>query len=327
MRIQPIIFGAMPRTRRLARAISRFQSQKISGEALDEVYRKELKKYLDLVLTYNFSRVSDGMYRWDDLFNPLARYMNIDVDGLKRFYDNNFFFRQPVFREKIRYEEPVVTNTLVRDLRLIGEIERVGRISISLPGPLTLVANSIIERSVYSSDIELARDYIEKVVMREIEAAYKSGLRHIDLHEPELVFSERGVDQYIDLYKRVAESFRVVTIWIPIYFRYSREVVRALLESLRDYNIVPIIDLVSRRTNPEDIARDLSGARTVGLGLVDARNTKLERASDLHGFVERISGLLRDLEELYIAPNTHLEYLPEKIAVRKIRLLGRLSWA
>ena len=324
--IRGIVFGSMPRTRRIARALSRLQSGKISEDQMNEIYRRDLKKFLEYIYTNNIHRSSDGMYRWDDLFNPLSHYMNIEVDGLKRFYDNNFFFRQPVFNKTIYYPEPKISKILIEDLRSIGYIERIDRISLSLPGPLTLAANSLINEGIYSSKISLARDYVEKVILEEITSGSKEGLRHIDLHEPELAFTSPSED-FIELYKRISEIFSG-SIWIIIYFGYNRESIESLRKISAGGRIIPVIDLVSNKLLSKDaiekIYRDLAGFHEIGLGVIDSRNTKIEKTREIRELIERLESYLKDTEHIYVTHNTNLEFLPEKVALRKIKLISRL---
>ncbi len=43
--------------------------------------------------------ITDGLYRWDDIFNPFIRFIEgVEVNGLFKFYENNFFYRSPVVR-------------------------------------------------------------------------------------------------------------------------------------------------------------------------------------------------------------------------------------
>ncbi|MEZ0289597.1 MAG: hypothetical protein ABWJ42_00700 [Sulfolobales archaeon] len=317
-----ILYGSMPRTRSIARALSRYTSGKIAEEKLTEIYRENLRRYISLVFSYNFTRVSDGMYRWDDLFNPLSSYMGVEVDGLKRFYDNNFFFRQPVFKKRISYESTVVTDTLVEDLRILGFLDRIQYISITFPGPLTLANNSIVQESSYSTHIELARDYVERVILRELDKASRKGVRHVDLHEPELGF-QRLSDEYIKLYSLIADSFQGY-IWIITYFNYDSQNARILSELSSRKNIVPVFDLVSRKISREDFVRDVERSREIGVGIVDSRNTKMETLSHLRKILSELSESLKTVEKIYVTHNTNLEFLPERIALRKIRLLGRV---
>ncbi|MGC9147906.1 MAG: hypothetical protein ACP5GI_00440 [Sulfolobales archaeon] len=322
MIFRSVIFGSMPRSRRLARAISRYQSNKIDVNALEEVYRKDLRKFLEYVYTNNIYRSSDGMYRWDDLFNPLANYMSLDVNGLKRFYDNNFFFRQPIFNKSISYEEPKISKTMINDIKIIGFSNRVERISLTLPGPLTLVMNSLIDEGLYTSKIKVAEEYVEKVVIKEITYAYREGVRHIDLHEPELAFSKIS-PEILDLYKRIAENFGG-NIWIIIYFGYDSDNIQLLRKLSEEKKIIPVVDLVSTKPSIDKVAEDLRGLREYGLGILDSRNTKIEVLKELRSVLEKVEKESRDTEYIYITHNSNLEFLPEKIAFRKIKLLSRL---
>ena len=322
-----MVFGSMPRTKRIARALSRYQQGKIDREQLDQIYRRELKNLLDLVSSARLSRSSDGMYRWDDLFNPLSSYMGIEVNGLKRFYDNNFFFRQPVFSRAISYGDSVVCANLVEDLKSLGYADRVEAVSLSLPGPLTLVANSLVVGNAYTSRESLARDYIEKVVLAEAERCSREGVKHLDIHEPELAFVTVP-DEFIDLYKRVSELFKG-SIWITIYFGYNSENLKKIGRISRDVRIIPVVDLVSSklldREAIEKVGKDLDNLREVGLGIIDSRNTRMESVEELKRFLEEFAKTLRNAENIYVTHNTNLEFLPEKIAVEKIKLIGRLA--
>ncbi|MEM4965404.1 MAG: hypothetical protein QXS45_01325 [Sulfolobales archaeon] len=320
--IGKILFGSMPRTRSIARAISRYESGKVSKEILDESYRSSLKRFLDLAFSYDFARVSDGMYRWDDLFNPLASYLGAEVNGLRRFYDNNFFYRQPVFRKKIEYDKAHISTTLIEDLKILKQEHRIQRLSISLPGPLTLARNSIIEKSVYSSHLDLARDYVEKVVLRELETALREGVRNLDLHEPELGFEDLS-EEYVNLYRRITDHMPG-HIWIIVYFGYNPGNVRRLAEISSEKNMIPVIDLISSSVSVETFAEDARKSREVGVGIVDSRNTKIEKLEYLRDLISNIEKNLRDTERIYVTHNTNLEFLPERIAMRKIRLLGRV---
>ena len=322
MILRPIIFGSMPRSRRLARAISRYQSNKIDLEALEDTYRKDLRKFLEYVYTNNIHRSSDGMYRWDDLFNPLATYMSLEVDGLRRFYDNNFFYRQPIFNKPIYYEEPKISKTMINDMRAIGLGDKLERVSLTFPGPLTLIMNSLVDEGLYTSKIKVAEEYVDKVLIKELTYAYREGVRHVDLHEPEIVFSKL-TPEILDLYRRVAENFGG-NIWVIIYFGYNSENIQLLRKLSEEKRIIPVVDLVTTKPPVEKVIGDLRGLREYGIGLLNSRNTKMENLRELRSVIERFEKESRDTEYIYITHNTNLEFLPEKIAFRKIKLLSRL---
>jgi len=58
----------------------------------------------------------------------------------------------------------------------------------------------------------------------------------------------------------------------------------------------------------------------LGVGCVDARNTKLERPSDLKQLIKRLSAAVSP-DRLFISPNCGLEFLPHDKAVAKLRLM------
>ncbi|MEE9197033.1 MAG: hypothetical protein V3U45_02720, partial [bacterium] len=63
--------------------------------------------------------------------------------------------------------------------------------------------------------------------------------------------------------------------------------------------------------------------KTLGLGLLDARNTKMEEEEEIVAVVE---GLLPAVAtgEAYLNPSTGLEYLPREKARAKCDLIGRI---
>ncbi|MEK7861382.1 MAG: hypothetical protein AAB284_08525, partial [Chloroflexota bacterium] len=60
--------------------------------------------------------------------------------------------------------------------------------------------------------------------------------------------------------------------------------------------------------------------QTVVLGVVDARNTRIERASDVARAIEEALRLV-PADRLWIAPTTGLEYLPHDVASKKLAVL------
>ena len=64
----------------------------------------------------------------------------------------------------------------------------------------------------------------------------------------------------------------------------------------------------------------------VALGLVDARNTKLENAADLK---KRIAPFAQAVpaERLWVSPNCGLEFLPHEAAVKKLKVLREAAQA
>lgn len=317
--------GLYPRPRGLARAISRYMSGKLSKDDLDKIYARYTERFFKYMLNLGYHRFSDGMLRWDDIFNPMISGIDgIEINGLKRFYDNNYFFRQPVIKNKISYREAVASAILEKSIEIAKKIDiPINRIALSLPGPFTMVTNSLLDQSIYSVE-EFMKDYIEKVVFLEVERSLRIGVKNIDLHEPSLVVYESPLGYIENIYRELLERFPNSRFWVITYFGYRWEVLQIFARLASRYdNMFYTVD-VAETPPPWDKISDLASLGSLVLAIVNARTTRMENYKDL---VHRILEIARkrDGGELYITHNTSLEFLPEIIAVKKLRLLRRIA--
>jgi 5-methyltetrahydropteroyltriglutamate--homocysteine methyltransferase len=62
----------------------------------------------------------------------------------------------------------------------------------------------------------------------------------------------------------------------------------------------------------------------VVLGIVDARNTRLETASELGKLADEALKLVPS-DSLWLAPTTGLEYLPHDVATKKLAALAEAA--
>lgn len=316
--------GIYPRPGGLAKAISRFGSGKISQEDLERIYERYTERFFKLLKDLGYDRFSDGMLRWDDIFNPLISGIGgVVVNGLKRFYDNNYFFRQPIVRGRIMYEEPRISKILEKSISIATSLDiEPQRISLSLPGPYTMATNALIEAADY--DVEsFMRDYVEKVIYREIESSLRNGVSDIDLHEPSIaVMRSARLDSVKAIYEEIARSFPKARIWVIMYFGYNEEGIKMLKEiSTRTGNIGYVIDMVEAPETAWNRIEEMIGAGNVGIAIINSRTTKMERFGSIS---KKLLRLLSD-RDLYLTHNASLEFLPEKIAVRKLRRLRRFA--
>src|SRR5258705_316101 len=92
-----------------------------------------------------------------------------------------------------------------------------------------------------------------------------------------------------------------------------------LLDALAAFPIAQVgFDVRSRNTH---VLEKLTGLRqTVVLGVVDARNTRVETERELVGLIEKALKRI-PAEYLWLAPTTGLEYLPHDVAVQKLKVL------
>lgn len=322
--IYSVQHGLYPRPLSLARLISRRGSGKAGEEDLEEGYRRHAERFFRKVTASGIYRFSDGMLRWDDIFNPLVSSIRgVRVDGLRRFYDNNYFFKMPVIEDRIAYPEPVASRMLLKSLEVADKlgIQR-RRVSLTLPGPYTLATNSLVMGSSYSSTESLMRDYAEKVILREAEEILKIGVANLDLQEPGLVFAgEENLVAVAGILRDLVSRAGGVRIWIFTYFGTNPSVASAIGKiSSGSGNVVLFIDLAE--TSVEKIPKIPVDLEEIGVSVVNARSTRIESVEDS---VKKILAVARASERIYVSHSSSLEMVPEKIALKKLRLIKRIA--
>jgi 5-methyltetrahydropteroyltriglutamate--homocysteine methyltransferase len=92
--------GDAPELQRHRRAYAQRERSEISEEAFraieDEVTTEVIREQIEA----GIELVTDGQVRWYDPYSHLARnFEGIEINGLLRLFDTNFYFRQPVVRD------------------------------------------------------------------------------------------------------------------------------------------------------------------------------------------------------------------------------------
>ena len=81
--------------------ITKEDFEKIQDEVTREVIAEQTRAGLDVA--------TDGQVRWYDPVSHLARGLEgCEINGLLRFFDTNFYFRQPVIKSRIKRKAPIL---------------------------------------------------------------------------------------------------------------------------------------------------------------------------------------------------------------------------
>jgi len=255
--------------------------------------------------------VTDGQVRWHDPISHLAgKLAGIEINGLLRFFDTNFYFRQPVAKAALRRKDSLV----------LKEYEFARAISAKpvkpvLTGPYTLAKLTLVEHEPYRRLEVLVHAYAE-ILAAEMEALAAAGAEIIQLDEPAIMkhpldypILQRAIE-FLCKYKGRAR--------LALYFYFGDPA--PLYDRLQR---LPIDVLGLDFTyNPKLVQKIvLSGsAKALGLGLVDGRNTKLEDPAEVAQQIDRL--LPRVQADLcYLNPSCGLEYLPRDRAFAKLERL------
>lgn len=288
--------------------ISAEEFRKVEDEVVAGVIREQIEAGIEVV--------TDGLIRWYDPYSHFARGLEgVEINGLLRLFDTNCYFRQPVVKGRLRRRGPI----------LLPEYEFARSVSSRpvkpvLTGPYTLARGSIVEAG-YRSVHELALAYAE-VLAAEVGELSRAGAQLIQLDEPAIV--------------RHPEDLNVLEAALAVVGR-ERGAARLLLHTsfgdvaplYRDLQALPVdvlgLDFTYSPKLPALIA-DLGSAKPLALGLIDARNTKLETRESVFPVLDAILPALKT-GPTYLMPSCGLEFLPRERARLKLETLKRLRGA
>jgi 5-methyltetrahydropteroyltriglutamate--homocysteine methyltransferase len=298
--------GDSPDTQRHRRAyaqrergeISEAEWREVEDEVAGHVVREQAAIGLDIV--------TDGQVRWYDPISHLARHCEgVQINGLLRYFDTNFYFRQPVVSGPIRRREPV--------LRREFEVARAATDRVVKPvltGPYSLACGSILEGG-YQSRRELAHAYAA-VLAQEVADLVHAGAAVIQVDEPYLLRHPEDADVVKEGLATLGAARGRAHLALYTYFGDALPLWDQLMAMPVD---LLGLDLTYGPKLADRIAT--AGApRTLVLGVVDGRNTKLESRDALLRTLDRALPGLRG--PVGVGSSCGLELLPRDRARAKL---------
>lgn len=308
------VIGAFPKIsddpggQELRRALHRSDRGEIDAGALDEVFDRVTRDIIAELEAAGIDVINDGQIRWDDLFAPFARaWEGVSRGPLERFYDNNTYFRQPVIERAIRTSG----RTLVRDFEM-ARAATTKQLKAAVCGPLSFATLTAEDRAY--GTIEERTLAVADALAAEIRGLGTAGATLVDIEDPAVVARPDLIALARAAYERLATAN--VPLAIQPYFFPADKVI----EQLATFPVAQVgIDLRSRDTDALQRLAPLR-SRTVILGAVDARNTRLETEAEVARTVEAAAKTL-GADRVWVAPTTGLEYLPHDVASKKLEVL------
>ncbi|HEX5482055.1 MAG TPA: hypothetical protein VFZ08_05460 [Terriglobia bacterium] len=258
--------------------------------------------------------VSDGLIRWNDPISHLAgKLSGVRLNGLLRFFDTNFYFRQPVVGSP-----PQRTGPLILDEFKFARNGSARPVKPVLTGPYTLARHSLNEKSGPGKFEKLLMDYTE-ALSGEIAQLAAAGARFIQVDEPSLLSCLDGFSLVAETLRKLASQKGKAELWLTVYFGDAVPIYEKL-QTLP----VDVLGLdFSYNSKLIDMAA-AGSAKTLCLGLLDGRNTKLE---DVAIVAETIGRMLKTTRgaSAYLSTSCGLEYLPRDRAFSKLKHLARIK--
>ncbi|MGH9328398.1 MAG: hypothetical protein ACRD2B_17145 [Terriglobia bacterium] len=306
--------GSAPDEQALRRAIA----QRDRGEKADADVRSAEDQMVALALEEqreaSMDILTDGLIRWNDPVSHLAGKLDgAQIDGLTRFFDTNFYFRQPIISGTVKRLQPLVVDEFKwAAKRSVQPVKPV------LTGPYT-VARLALPGSGARASHSLMMSFAE-VLGAEVAELAAAGARLIQVDEPALAKYPAGLSFASEALALIAARKGPAELALALYFGDSAPLYAALQNLPFD---VLILDFTYSPKLTQVIETD-GTIKQLGFGLLDGRNTRLESQKAV---LHQLELMLRHVQPAgaYLTTSCGLEYLPRDRARLKLHHLTSLK--
>jgi 5-methyltetrahydropteroyltriglutamate--homocysteine methyltransferase len=289
--------GIYPRSEALVQATRDLDRGRTTEDAVAEQVAKDFRELVRLQEEAGLDLLADGMLTWQDLFRRLVEASaGLTARPLARFLDTNTFYRGVLVDAEPKLERPLAAPDLPS-----------GRWLATLPSPYSF--SRAAEREV-SAEMLAAR-----VLAPQIEAYAEAGCALVVLAEPFLTREASGLPA---LLAALSELPRPVPLAVLLPFGDAAPILPELADA--DLDAVGV-DFYA--TSIDAVPEGLE--TTLLAGVVDARSSSLEDATELAEFGARLAD--RVAGEVVLVPNGDLQFVSEPVARAKVLALGRAKTA
>jgi 5-methyltetrahydropteroyltriglutamate--homocysteine methyltransferase len=288
---------------------NRHDAGKATQQDVDGAVSATTKRIIELQERLGVDLLMDGQAGWDDAQTYVARGLKgVMIAGLLRYIDTNTYYRQPEIVGPLAWTKPITAADFGAAQAMASR-----PLKAFLPGPYSLYRFSKDIR--YGDPVAGARAFGEALAP-EAAALEAAGATWIHFEEPWLGRATKDdVRAAVAAYEPLLAGRRAKTM-IHVPFAAPAMV----FDALRELPWTGIgFDLVEGQAGWDLLPRIPEG-RTVGLGLIDARNTRLEDPAAVAASVARARRARPDLD-VHVSPTASLEYLPADTAEKKVERL------
>lgn len=297
---------------RLRKAYTEFEQGKRTGAELQKIERELTSEVISLQAKAGLELVTDGQIGWyDPISHFLGKTEGVEIDGLFRFFDTNFYYRQPIIMGKVKWKAPIVLDEF-----LFAKSVSPLPVKPVITGAYTLGRLSVDR---YYNDFPKLLNDITEVIAREVELLADKGAEIIQIDEPAIVRNPTDIlllGRELDLIIKYKGGAQIA---LYTYFGDTANIYQELQSLPID---ILGLDFTYSQRLPEVIA-SLENKKVLGLGLIDGRNTKMESEEDIFPILSQIMPAI-GAGNCYLNPSCGLEYLPWDRAFHKLENMKRL---
>lgn len=295
-KIESVIGGIFPKPEELRMLIGRWERGIINSTELENNIVKKTEEF-DLLaegITH-----TEPLYNWYDIFRPIVSIIKgVNLGPLTRFEETNTFYRIPEFKGQYEIGRSPLNFQEIGDSLPLPIFKGSKKSVLFAPGPLTMLRFSKIQNSAND-------EYFLESIMKFYSSLFGFYDRSLDIFLMERV---QLTDDYSSIIKKFIDLGR-------IYLFTSGEIKETNF-SIEDGKFKSIITNFDR--NQVEISNKYS--KIPGVKLIEAHNTRLENEENIKRQVEGL-----DLDRVIVATNDYLDFLPNKIAEKKVQILRRIG--
>jgi 5-methyltetrahydropteroyltriglutamate--homocysteine methyltransferase len=306
----------------LERAKSDFHEGRISRTSLNEIYDTAIKAALKDQEVAGIDIVSDGELRRDnDIDYFLERIPGIELPRLAKVHYYDYF--DAAVRAPLPCADDLPGLGLVRDFQFTREwTDR--PIKFSFAGPFSLAKR--IRNEGYAQSEDLVLD-IARYLNHEARELAAAGAALLQIDEPFLAGYPEAVPLAVKAVNLVVEG---VDVEWALHICYGNRHARPAWEGHYDFLFPAIMDahvdqlvLEFARKGYDDVVlfKKYRPSFKLGLGVIDVKSETVETAEQVAARVDRALAVV-DPAQIVVNPDCGLRYLPEHVALAKLRAMN-----
>lgn len=257
--------------------------------------------------------ITDGMIRWYDHASHIARHLKgFEINGLLRFFDTNYYYRQPVAGGSIASGEGTFSDEFTFAAKNSDRPAKA-----ILLGPYSMAKMSQNNSSMNFEQFCLR---LSEILSDEIHSLANAGAGFIQIEEPAFVREPQPHDLFKSCLENIAGSKDAAKIILTFYFGDCV----AFWNHLADFPAdIVSLDFTYSPGLLDRIAVD-GFPRPISFGLLDGRNTRMESADETAKSLEKALAKI-DIDGCHITTSCGLEFLPREYAIKKLELTSRVA--
>ena len=297
--------GIYPRNEKL------IESTRSYDKTLEKQFKKEKSRLLKIQLNNKLDYISDPLIDWDDNLRPFTDNLKgIERGPLTRYYENNTFYRQPIIKSKIGTTGNILKNSICFDL-----FTSKSKVKIDILDPFTFYDLSANE--FYRSEEEVVNAFAE-IIKKELNSL-KKDVQLIQFNSPSLARIEEA--DRLNMVKKAMEKI-VKGLDTKTCLNLWGSDISNTLEEFQEFPVDIIgIDFTSSNIDKFDKIEMKKG---LACGLIDAKNTKMEKSSDIIRELKNIKKTFNP-ESLSVITSWDFEFIPESFADKKLQIMKQIK--